>query len=108
MGIPTWCGMITGATYMGGFGFHPIYCVADVTGETLGVLLRPRNGELDRGSHHVLDQAISQPEFVLRSEPRNIGSVVGSRSGTSVHAAISRVVTNRCGDRRCARIERAG
>lgn len=29
--------------YKGGYGFHPIYCFTDATGETLGVALRPGN-----------------------------------------------------------------
>jgi hypothetical protein len=33
----------TGPTYKGGFGFHPLYCFADATGETLAVKLRPGN-----------------------------------------------------------------
>jgi len=33
----------TGPTYKGGFGFHPIYCFADATGETLAERLRPGN-----------------------------------------------------------------
>ena len=52
----------TGATYKGGFGFHPMYCFADATGETLGVLLRPGNAAANSIVDHVtvLDQAISQ------------------------------------------------
>lgn len=52
----------TGATYKGGFGFHPIYCFADATGETLGVRLRPGNAAANAIDDHVavLDQAISQ------------------------------------------------
>jgi len=29
------------ATYKGGFGFHPLFCFADLTGETLSHTLRP-------------------------------------------------------------------
>ena len=52
----------TGATYKGGFGFHPMYCFADATGETLGVLLRPGNAGANSIADHVtvLDQAIGQ------------------------------------------------
>lgn len=52
----------TGATYKGGFGFHPIYCFADATGETLAVHLRPGNAGANSIVDHVtvLDQAISQ------------------------------------------------
>ena len=53
--------------YKGGYGFHPIYCFADATGETLGVLLRPGNAGANSIADHVtvLDQAIGQlPEEV--------------------------------------------
>jgi Transposase DDE domain group 1 len=42
---------LTGPTYKGGFGFHPIYCFADATGETLAVRLRPGNA----GANNVID-----------------------------------------------------
>lgn len=43
---------LTGPTYKGGFGFHPLYCFADVTGETMAVKLRPGNA----GANTVVDQ----------------------------------------------------
>jgi hypothetical protein len=48
--------------YKGGYGFHPMYCFADATGETLGVLLRPGNAGANNIADHVtvLDQAIGQ------------------------------------------------
>ncbi len=48
--------------YKGGYGFHPIYCFADATGETLGVRLRPGNAGANTIADHaaVLDQAIAQ------------------------------------------------
>ena len=57
----------TAANYKGGFGFHPIYCFADATGETLGVSLRPGNAGANTIADHVtvLDQAIGQlPEEI--------------------------------------------
>jgi Transposase DDE domain group 1 len=57
----------TGATYKGGFGFHPIYCFADATGETLAVRLRPGNAGANDIADHVavLDHAIAQlPEEI--------------------------------------------
>ena len=47
--------------YKGGYGFHPIYCFADATGEALGVLLRPGNAGANNIADHVtvLDQAIA-------------------------------------------------
>jgi len=55
------------ANYKGGYGFHPIYCFADATGETLGVLLRPGNAGANNIADHVavLDQAVGQlPEEI--------------------------------------------
>ena len=55
------------ANYKGGYGFHPIYCFADATGETLGVVLRPGNAGANNIADHVavLDQAIGQlPEEI--------------------------------------------
>ncbi len=51
----------TAANYKGGFGFHPIYCFADATGETLGLRLRPGNAGANNIADHVevLDQAIA-------------------------------------------------
>jgi len=48
--------------YKGGYGFHPIYCFADATGETLGVRLRPGNAGANTITDHVavLDAAIGQ------------------------------------------------
>lgn len=52
----------TAANYKGGFGFHPIYCFADATGETLAVRLRPGNAGANDIADHVavLDAAIAQ------------------------------------------------
>jgi hypothetical protein len=55
------------ANYKGGYGFHPIYCFADATGEALGALLRPGNAGADNVADHVavLDAAIAQlPEQI--------------------------------------------
>ncbi len=52
----------TAATYKGGFGFHPMFCFADATGETLAAVLRPGNAGANTVTDHVtvLDQAIGQ------------------------------------------------
>jgi hypothetical protein len=52
----------TAATYKGGFGFHPMFCFADATGETLASLLRPGNAAANDIADHlaVLDTAIAQ------------------------------------------------
>lgn len=51
----------TAANYKGGFGFHPIYCFSDATGETLAVRLRPGNAGANDIADHVavLDAAIA-------------------------------------------------
>jgi len=51
----------TAANYKGGFGFHPIYCFADATGETLAVRLRPGNAGANNIADHValLDAALA-------------------------------------------------
>ena len=49
-------------TYKGGFGFHPMFCFADATGETLAAVLRPGNAGANTVDDHltVLDRAIAQ------------------------------------------------
>ncbi len=57
----------TGPTYKGGFGFHPMLCFADATGEALAAMLRPGNAAANNIADHlaVLDAAIGQlPEQV--------------------------------------------
>jgi hypothetical protein len=74
----------TAATYKGGFGFHPIYCTADATGETLGVKMRPGNAGANNIADHVevLDQAIAGlPEQVA----------AGHRKGDDDHLVARRV-----------------
>lgn len=45
-----------------GFGFHPMFCFADATGETLASLLRPGNAAANDAADHltVLDAAVEQ------------------------------------------------
>jgi hypothetical protein len=52
----------TAATYKGGFGFHPMFCFADATGETLAARLRPGNAAANAVVDHlgVLDDAVAQ------------------------------------------------
>ena len=51
-----------GATYKRGFGFHPLLCYLDGTGEALAGILRPGNAGSGTAADHitVLDQALSQ------------------------------------------------
>jgi Transposase DDE domain group 1 len=70
----------TAPNYKGGFGFHPIYCFADATGETLAVRLRPGNAGANNIADHVavLDQAIAQlpAEIAVGHHPGDDPSVV--------------------------------
>jgi len=52
----------TAPTYKRGFGFHPMFCFADATGETLAALLRPGNATANNAADHlaVLDHALGQ------------------------------------------------
>ncbi|GGJ68686.1 hypothetical protein GCM10012282_77100 [Streptomyces lacrimifluminis] len=50
------------ATYKRGFGYHPLLCFLDNTGEALAGVLRPGNGGANTAADHitVLDQALAQ------------------------------------------------
>jgi hypothetical protein len=52
----------TAPTYKRGFGFHPMFCFADLTGETLAAVLRPGNATANDSADHlaVLDHALGQ------------------------------------------------
>jgi hypothetical protein len=52
----------TAPTYKRGFGFHPMFCFADATGEALAARLRPGNAAANNAADHlaVLDDAIAQ------------------------------------------------
>jgi len=52
----------TGPNYKGGFGFSPMFCFADATGEALAGMLRPGNAGANSVADHftVLDAAIAQ------------------------------------------------
>jgi len=52
----------TGPNYKGGFGFHPLLCFADCTGEALAGMLRPGNAGSNTVADHVvvLDDALAQ------------------------------------------------
>ena len=56
-------------TFKGTYGFHPMFCFADATGETLAGLLRPGNAGSNTVADHVvvLDAAVAQlpPKIAL-------------------------------------------
>jgi len=51
----------TAPHYKGGFGFHPMFCFADATGEALSGMLRPGNAGANTAADNlaVLDEAIA-------------------------------------------------
>jgi hypothetical protein len=63
----------TAPTYKRGFGFHPMLCFADATGEALATRLRPGNAGANTVTDHlgVLDDAIAQlpPEAAAGHRP---------------------------------------
>jgi hypothetical protein len=59
----------TAPNYKGGFGLHPLFVFADLTGETLGAKLRAGNATANNASDHVelLDAALDQlPSAITR------------------------------------------
>ena len=59
----------TAANYKHGFGFHPMFCFADATGEALAAILRPGNAGANNAADHltVLDAAIVQLPAEVRA-----------------------------------------
>jgi hypothetical protein len=49
-------------TFKGGYGFHPMFCFADATGEVLAALLRPGNATANTVADHVqvLENSVAQ------------------------------------------------
>ena len=70
----------TGPTYKGGFGFHPMLCFADATGEALAGVLRPGNAGANSVVDHlaVLDAAVAQlpAEIAVGHRPGDDPSLV--------------------------------
>lgn len=80
-------------TYKGGFGFHPMFCFADATGETLAAVLRPGNAGANTVADHVtvLDQAIGQlPSQISR------GHAVGDDSALLERSVVVRADSAGC------------
>jgi len=70
----------TGPHYKGGWGFHPMFCFADATGEALSGLLRPGNAGANTVADHVsvLDAAVAQlpAEIALGHHAGDDGALV--------------------------------
>ena len=81
------------ANYKGGFGFHPIFCFSDLTGETLSFKLRAGNATANNAGDHVelLDAALGQlPERITR------GHHVGERPTRTTRRVIARADSAGC------------
>lgn len=93
----------TAANYKGGFGFHPMYCFADATGETLAVRLRPGNAGANNIADHVtvLDAAIGQlpEEVAVGHRPGDDPSLVRRALQVRVDSAGCTDFVWRCRDR---------
>ena len=69
----------TAATHKSGFGFHPLLCFADATGETLAALLRPGNAGPQADHLCVLDAVLRRARGGIAAaggDPSAIGSVI--------------------------------
>jgi Transposase DDE domain group 1 len=73
------------SSFKGGYGFHPMFCFADHTGEALAGMLRPGNATANSGVDQlaVVDMAIDQLPEVYRA---------GHRPGGDPEAVCHRVV----------------
>ena len=70
----------TGPHYKGGWGFHPMFCFADVIGEALSGLLRPGNAGANTVADHVLRPRRCGRPAARRRSPRAIGPVTTPHS----------------------------
>lgn len=101
-------------TYKGGFGFHPLFCFSDLTGETLSYTLRPGNATAHNAGDHVevLDVALAQLpasiraghgarddnagctfEFLAACRARKVNFSVTARANAQLQSAIYTVST---------------
>jgi hypothetical protein len=80
-------------TFKGGYGFHPMFCFADATGETLSSLLRAGNAGANTVADHVavLDGAIAQ-----LPEPIAAGHRVGESPEAVTRAIVVRADSAGC------------
>jgi hypothetical protein len=91
------------AHYKGGFGFHPIYCFADVTGECLAERLRPGNAAANDIADHVavLDAAIAAlpPEIAVGHRPGDDPALVRRPVRVRTDSAGCTEFVHRCRER---------
>ncbi len=83
----------TAPTYKGGFGFSPMFCFSDATGETLAALLRPGNAGANTVADHitVLEGAVGQLPSAIAA-----GHRVGDGSDRVQRAVIVRADSAGC------------
>lgn len=83
----------TAPNFKRGFGFHPMFCFADATGEALAAILRPGNATAnDAADHlHVLDTAIGQLPAGFAA-----GHRLGDDPDTAVHPIVVRADSAGC------------
>lgn len=90
-------------TYKRGFGFHPMYCTADCTGETLAVRLRPGNAAANNVADHteVLDAAIDvlPPRVALGHRPDDDRTLVKQPVRVRTDSAGGPSFANACRER---------
>jgi hypothetical protein len=83
----------TGATYKGGFGFHPFLAFVDGTGECVAALLRPGNAGANTIVDHlsVLDAALAQLPAEVRA-----GHDAGDDPGVARRKIVARADSAGC------------
>jgi hypothetical protein len=80
-------------TYKKGFGFHPMLCFADVTGECLSGTLRPGNATANTVNDHVsvLDAALEQLPAAIAA-----GHHVGDEPSANLRSVVVRADSAGC------------
>lgn len=85
-----------GPTYKHGFGFHPMTCFCDATGEALAMVLRPGNAHAHSAADHiaVLDLALAQlPVEPLGTDPEDgVAMLVRTDAAGASHAFVDALV----------------
>jgi hypothetical protein len=76
--------------FKGGYGFHPLFCFADATGEALAGMLRPGNGAANSGADQlaVVDDAIASLPPAWRA-----GHAAGDDATAAQHRIVVRADT---------------
>ena len=78
------------SSFKGGYGFHPMFCFADHSGEALAGMLRPGNATANSGADQlaVVDAAVAQ-----LPQPYRAGHRPGEGAGEVVHRIVVRADT---------------